>query len=316
MIKSARLGRGVVAVLLAMLSVPAAALADPPTTTTGGATAIEQTTATINGKVNPKGNAGVVAFFQYGGNKLYGSTTPEVQLPAASTARSVSAALQGLSPFTTYHYRIVARRGNSFVFGADRTFRTDKQPLGLTLAASPDVVGAGGSSTLNGTLSGTDNAGKQVLLQSQAYGTPEFTNTGNPQVVDASGNFSFPILNILVNTAYRVVLPEKPEIVSPIVFVTVPITVRLKVTKKVRRGRRATFRGRVSPSNAAAAVEIQKRFHGTYVTIGRTKVRSDGTHFRRRLKLYRSGTFRALVTPSGQYVPNVSGSHRAKVRRR
>ncbi len=304
--------------LIALLPATASA-ADPPTTATGGATAIEQTTATIRGKVNPKGNTGVVAFFQYGGNKLYGSTTPEVPLPAVNRAQSLSAALTGLSPFTTYHYRAVARRGTKFVFGKDQTFKTDKQPLGLTLAASPDRVSSGGSSTLNGTLSGTDNAGKQVLLQSLAYGLTEFTNTGNPQVVDASGNFSFPILDVFVNTAYRVVLPEKPEIVSPIVFVTVPIKVKLSVTKKVRRGHRATFKGSVSPNspnNAGAAVEIQKRFHGTYVTIGKTKVSKDGVHFKRRLKLYRSGTFRAVVTPSQEYVPNESGTHKVKVRRR
>ena len=63
-------------------------------------------------------------------------------------------------------------------------------------------------------------------------------------------------------------------------------------------------------------MEIQKRFHGTYVTVGKTTVHSDGVHFRRRLKLKHGGTFRALVTPSGEYVPNNSGTEHVKVRRR
>ncbi len=303
------------AVLLAGLLLPATALAKAPTVATGTATAVEQTTATVRGKVNPQGNPGVVGFFQYGGNKLYGSTTPEVALSAASKALATSAALTGLSPFTTYHFRAVARRGNAFVFGPDQTFKTDKQPLGLTLAATPSTVSSGGSSTLTGTLSGSENAGKQVLLQSLSFGMTEFTGTGNPQVVDASGNFSFPILNVLVNTAYRVVLPDKPEIVSPIVFVSVPIKVKLSVPKKVKRGHRATFKGTVSPGDAGAAVEIQKRFHGTFVTIAKATVSKDGINFKRRLKLYRSGTFRAVVTPDKQYVPNHSGTHKVKVRR-
>ncbi len=301
--------------LLALL--PATASAKAPTVSTGSATAVEQTTATVRGKVNPQGNIGTVAFFQYGGNRLYGSQTPEQPLSATTKAQSVSAPLTGLAPFTTYHYRVVSRDGNRLRFGDDRTFKTDRQPLGLSLSATPDAVRAGGSTTLSGNLSGTGNEGRQVLLQSQAFGTGGFTDAGNPQVVDASGNFAFPILSVPVNTAYKVLLPGKPDIVSPIIFVTVPVKVRLKATKKVRRGRRATFRGSVSPSNPGAKVEIQKRFHGVYVTIGKTAVRSNGSSFRRRLKVFRSGKFRALVTPStGAYVADESSSRRIKVRRR
>lgn len=301
--------------LLALL-LPATAFAKAPTVSTGSAVAIEQTTATVRGKVNPQNNVGVVAFFQYGGNKLYGSQTPDIPLSASSKAQSVSAALSGLAPYTTYHYRVVARRGNTYRIGEDRTFRTDRQPLGLSLTATPSVVSSGGSTTLAGNLSGTGNEGRQVRLQSQAFGTTEFTDLGNTQVVDASGNFAFPILGVPVNTAYKVFLPGKPEIASPIVFVTVPIKVRLKATKRIRRGHRATFKGRVSPTtDAGSLVEIQQRFHGVWVTVAKTTLQSDGTHYKRRVKLRRGGRFRALVTPGGAYVQNASGTHRVRVRR-
>jgi hypothetical protein len=313
--KYARQGRGVVAGLLLVLVLPATALAKAPTVSSGSATAVTQTTATVRGKVNPQGNVGVTAFFQYGTTKLYGATTPEIPLSAAKKALSASSALGNLTAFTTYHYRVVARQNNKYVFGSDRTFKTDRQPLGLTLAATPSSVRSGGATTLTGNLSGTGNAGQQVLLQQQAFGTTEFTASGNPQVVDASGNFSFPILDVFVNTAYKVVLPEKPEIVSPVVFVTVPLKVRMSATRTIRRGKRATFKGTVSPNSPGSLVEIQKRFHGTYVTIARTTVRSDGTHFRRRLKLKRGGTFRAQVTPGDAYVADVSGTHKVRVKR-
>lgn len=311
----------VIAGAVLTLLLPATASAQAPTVSTGGATAVEQTTATVRGKVNPRRNNGVVAFFQYGGTRLYGSQTPEIPLPAVNRARSVSAALTGLAPFTTYNYRIVSRDGNRFRFGENRTFRTDRQPLGLSLTASPTSVKPGGSTVLSGNLSGTGNAGRQVELQSQAFGTPGFTDAANRQIVDEAGNFAFPILSVPVNTAYKVVLPSRPEVVSPIVFVTVPLRATFKAPNKVRKGKRVKFRGTVSPSSPGALVEIQERFRGAYVTVATTTVGSEGTGFRRRIKVRQTGTFRAIVTPQvngqpgGPYVADTTGTERVKVRR-
>lgn len=317
MIGSARHSRGVLAGLLVLLALPGTAFAAAPRVVTGKATAVTVATATVKGRVDPNGNA-AVGFFQYGGNRLYGQSTPEVPVGSGATGRPISAPLSGLSPFTTYHYRAVSRDGNRFRFGEDRTFRTDRQPLGLTLTASPGSVSVGGATTLSGNLSGTGNAGKQVLLQSFPFGSPAFANYGNAQVVDAAGNFAFNVLGVSVNTAYRVVLPKDADIVSPVVFVTVPIRVRLKADPHVKTRRRGTFKGTVSPSVPGAAVEIQNRFHGQWVTIARTKVKKGGKHFVRRPRLSRGGRFRAVVTPlstSQGFVPDTSKVKRVKVRR-
>ena len=57
------------------------------------------------------------------------------------------------------------------------------QPLGLSLAATPNPVGIGKPTVLAGTLSGTGNAGRQVVLQSNPFPyTQGFQPTSNIQL--------------------------------------------------------------------------------------------------------------------------------------
>ena len=75
-----RTRRGMPAVLAALavaLVLPTAALAaTKPGVSTGGASKVTITTATLNGKVNPHA-APTTYFFQYGTTPAYGSRTPD-----------------------------------------------------------------------------------------------------------------------------------------------------------------------------------------------------------------------------------------------
>ena len=309
-----RRGSGVLCALFA-LAFPAAALADAPTVTTGGANNVTQTTATVVGKVNPNGND-TTAYFQYGTTKVYGATTPATGIGKGTKTVPFGSPIGSLAPFTVYHYRLVAQYGNKVAFGADRTFKTRKQPLGLTLTATPSRVRANGSTTLSGTLSGTDASGQSVQLQANPYPFAGFVNSGNPQTVDSAGNFAFPVLSVPVNTQYRAIVTNKPDIVSPIVGVVVPVQVHLRVAKRVRRGK-VLFKGRVTPVDTSAKVEIQRKFFGKWVTVKRTAISDSGagsSFFKARVKVTHSGKYRALVTPSGAYVANHSETHRIKLR--
>ncbi len=302
--------------LLLALAFPTAALADPPEVTTGRASAVGQNVATLHGRVNPKQN-NTTAFFQYGTSRIYGTSTPPTGVGSGGGNVAVSAPIGGLAPNTTYHYRLVAQYGpsNKLVFGKNRTFKTDKQPLGLTLTATPQRVRSGGSTTLSGNLSGSDAPGKEVRLQANPFPFSGFADVGNAQVVDANGNFAFPILDVIYNTQFRVYVVDRPQIGSPIVDVNVPIQVRLKVGKRVRKGK-LRFRGRISPVNENAAVEIQRRFHGVWVTVARTHTTDSGagsSFYRKKVRVRRSGRYRALVTPDARYISNVSRTHRVKV---
>jgi subtilisin family serine protease len=101
------------------------ALNPPPsrTPTTGAATGVTTTRATLTGSVNPLGTA--TGFqFQLGHTTAYGSTSPVWSAGSGVGAQAVSATIGGLAPATTYHYRVVWVRGSERAFGADRTFTT------------------------------------------------------------------------------------------------------------------------------------------------------------------------------------------------
>ena len=216
------------AALALALLVPASAAAARPGVTTGAAADVGQTTVTLTGRVDPNGKA-TVYFFQYGPTALYGALTPEVPGGAGANPRAVTVPVTGLAPFTTYHYRLVARNADGLTRGARRTFRTQRQPLGLTLGANPAQVAPGGATTLVGNLGGTGNAGRQVVLQANPFPfTQGFLNAGNPLVTDAAGNFSFPVLSVPITTQYRVQMPNNPGVISPIV--TVPVLVQVSTT--------------------------------------------------------------------------------------
>jgi hypothetical protein len=79
----------------------------PPTVTTGSATGITSSGATLGGTVNAN-DASTTVSFEYGLTTAYGSSVTAAQSPVTgSTATSVSASITGLTAGTTYHYRLV-----------------------------------------------------------------------------------------------------------------------------------------------------------------------------------------------------------------
>jgi PKD repeat protein len=107
---------------------------NPPTATTGAASAIGTDHATVAATVNPKGPA-TQAYIQYGLTEAYGSETVKQSLAAGSSDQSLSFSLTGLVPGTTYHYRVVATHSDGGTAeGQDATFTTDKPPVAVLQA--------------------------------------------------------------------------------------------------------------------------------------------------------------------------------------
>jgi phosphodiesterase/alkaline phosphatase D-like protein len=174
-----------------------------PSAITGTASNVLFTSATVNGTANGN-NAGATVTFEYGLTVAYGTTvsaTPS-SVPGDSTDYAVSANLTGLTPGTTYHYRVVA--DNIFVTpvnGADMTFTTPIGPDATTNAATS--TGANGA-TLNGTVN-AQNASTTVTFE---YGVD--TNYGQTVVADQSpltGNTNTAVTNtlnsLIPNTTYH-----------------------------------------------------------------------------------------------------------------
>jgi uncharacterized repeat protein (TIGR03803 family) len=95
-----------------------------PSATTLAATNVTATSATLNATVNPNG-APTTAQFQSGTSISYGTNTPvTLTTPNGTTAENVSLNLTGLTPSTTYHYRISTNNLGGTINGTNVTFTT------------------------------------------------------------------------------------------------------------------------------------------------------------------------------------------------
>jgi len=216
----------------------------------------------------------------------------------------------------------VAQNTDGLARGTNRRFRTLRQPLGVTLAASDTVVRPEDPVVLSGVLSGTGNAGRQVLLQGNPFPFAGWVNVANPQVTDAAGNFSFPLLGIGLSTTYRVVMPQRPEVVSPEVGVITKLKVLTDdkdVTDRDERRARVAIRGRVVPAAVGAPVIIQKRRgDGPWHAIAQRKVYKGGGTWSRwgaKFRQRRGGDYRVKVESSGAYLKATGRTFRVVVYR-
>jgi hypothetical protein len=119
-----------------------------PGVTADATTSITGTKATLNATVNPDGLAVTECKFEYGTTSAYGSSKPcEGAIPPDSSDHPVTAALTGLVPGSTYHFRILVTNANGTNQSSDQTFETPQ--LAFTEDATA-VTGAG--ATLNGAV--------------------------------------------------------------------------------------------------------------------------------------------------------------------
>jgi hypothetical protein len=100
-----------------------------PDATTGAASAVSPTTATLNGSVSPHGVPITDCHFDYGTDTSYGQTIPCAETVGAETTPvSVHADLSGLDPLQTYHFRLVANSAVHDATGVDANFFTATAP--------------------------------------------------------------------------------------------------------------------------------------------------------------------------------------------
>lgn len=117
-----------------------------PTVTTGAASSLAASGATLNGTVSSNG-ASTAVTFDYGLTTAYGSSANASASPLAASATNtaVSAAVTGLSCGKTYHFRVNGVNSYGTTNGSDRTFATS--------ACVPTIIefnSSGGTSATNG----------------------------------------------------------------------------------------------------------------------------------------------------------------------
>ncbi|EHN09471.1 hypothetical protein PAI11_37060 [Patulibacter medicamentivorans] len=302
--------------------VPAAAqAATRPAVTTGLAGSITPQSATLTGSVDPGGGA-TTYVFEYGKTKSYGRKTPATPAGSGTTRVAATAGVTGLQSASTYHFRIVARNPSGVTRGADRTFKTPRQPLGFAVAANPNPVAFGQPTVIAGTLGGTGSANRQVQLQQNPwpYATG-FQPVGNVQLTNSTGGFSFPLLSVPVNTQYRVATTDKNPVISPVVGASVLIDVDTSVRKtRVYRGSRLRFSGKTHPARDGVQVGVQRKDGRAWKTIKGSRTTLGGRTFSRyalRATIRKGGRYRVFVKVSdGSYQSHFGPEIKIRTRRR
>lgn len=203
---------GVTLIALLALTAGLALAAGAPTVTTGSSSAVTDTTATVAGTVNPQGQLASYAF-QYGTTTAYGQQTALTSAGSGSADVAVRADLAGLTPGTTYHYRVIATpTGGGTVVGADQTFTTSgtaPPPPPTPSATTGAAVVSGASATLAGTVNpnglltsyyfefGTTTAyGQQTVPQSAGAGTAGVAVGGSLSGLAADATYHYRLVAI------------------------------------------------------------------------------------------------------------------------
>jgi hypothetical protein len=290
----------IVACFAAMLAIAcgvAQAKLSPPIASSGGAASITSSSATLVGSTYPS-NQQTEYYFQYGSTAAYGLQTPTMVAGSGKETIHVAAAVTGLSPYTTYHYRLVAINASGTTDGVDRTFTTKKVPLTFVLARLGRQTFERPLSVA-GTLAGTGSADHTLILQANPFPfLGGFKNIGTPTTTNADGAFSFRISGLALNTQLRVSTLEQPVVKSDVVIARVGVRVALHVEGTAHPGF-ARFSGTVTPGEPGARVVIQYlRTTGRPSSIGSVLItsrkRSD-SRFARTLRIRRHGLYRANV---------------------
>ncbi|HEY4824002.1 MAG TPA: fibronectin type III domain-containing protein [Solirubrobacteraceae bacterium] len=285
------------AATIAVLALPAAAqAAGLAKVNTNGAREVSYGSAVLTGSVNPNGS-NTSYYFQYGLTKAYGSQTAIADAGAGTKAVSVRLPISGLQPITVYHYRLVAVNSAGASIGDDEKLLTTKVPLSLAILSSPNPVPFGGAVTVQGTLSGTGNANRAVVLQANAFPfTAGFQSIGNTELTSSTGSFIFTVPSLSTSTQFRVFTPTSTPIISPVASENVAVRVSSHVARTKRRGF-ARIYGTVTPAVDGAQIGMLRIARGHGILAGGTVAKpknASSSQFSRVVRVQK-GAYRVLV---------------------
>lgn len=177
-------------------------LGQVPSASNSEVTNVTITSATLNGSVNANYLSTVVSF-EYGTTASYGQSATAVQSPVTgNTVTTISTDIAGLTPGTSYHYRIKAVNSLGTSYSSDNTFVTlGRVPAASTIAATKITSEA---AQLNGSV----NANYLSAVVTFEYGTStsygqSVNVTASPVTGNTISNVSENITDLTAGTTYH-----------------------------------------------------------------------------------------------------------------
>ncbi len=245
-----------------------------PTVTTTAASSVTTSSATLNGTIDP-GGVSATYHFEYGQDTNYGSQTAESAPIGGTGAVAATAPVTGLSPNTTYHFRIVGHNGSGSITGDDQTLTTAAVPP--TLDGSPAFASA--ITTTGATLNGTLNPNNSETSFHFEYGTDTSYGAGTPVTDAGAGGGDQPVTADLTGLTagttyhYRLVADNGTGGVqhgTDGVLFTAPGTAPSASDVLVFG---ATLHGTINPHGVAATYHFE---YGTTTAYGSSTAETDG----------------------------------------
>jgi len=241
-------------------------LAIAPAATSTAASSITSAGAILNGTVNAN-NASTAVTFEYGTSTSYGTSVTASQSPVTGkTATTVSYTLTGLTPNTTYRYRVIGVNSEGTTNGGDMSF--------TTLVPNPTVTGI---SPINGpttgptsvTITGTDLTAATAVMFGGTNATG-FTVNSATQITATAPAGSAGTVDITVTTPNGT---STTNINDKFTYVAAPTVTTNAATSITSAG--ATLNGSINANNASTTVTFEYGLttsYGTSVTAAQSPV--------------------------------------------
>jgi hypothetical protein len=174
-----------------LLALPGAAHAQanpsPPAVTAAAASSIVTNAATITGTVDPNG-AATTYQVEYGTSTAYGLRSPSRDAGSAGDPVAISVRLTGLTPGTTYHYRVTATNAAGVRSSGDHSLRTQ-----ATLPPVVTIAPVGPIAARAATVTGTVNPRGQATRYAFEYGVGGKLNQHTASADAGAGTTAVPV---------------------------------------------------------------------------------------------------------------------------
>jgi hypothetical protein len=237
----------------------------PPLVKTKGVGRVSGTSAVLEGTIDPR-TFTTTYYFEYGPTAAYGKQTASGTLeggPTATITRRVNETATGFQG--GYYYRLVATNSAGPGEGLPAKYvpkpsKAIRKKSEFVLPKSFAPTPLGGTFILAGTLTGTGNAGRAIVLQATPYPyTAPYANVGGPILTGAAGAFSFHVAALSTSAKFRVATVAAPgalPLLSPVVPEQVTVRVILKARSAGKKGLVRLY-GTVTPAEVGAHVFIE-----------------------------------------------------------
>jgi len=172
-----------------------------PSASTGTADSVTSDAAVLNGTVNPN-RSSTTCYFEYGPTNEYGTNTEVVNIGSGSSEVPVTASIDGLSPDTVYHVRVVAQNDLGTGMGEDYTFTTLSEPSAPTVTTGNATEVTADAAVLNGEVNPNRAETTYYFEYGRADTYGEATPVMDTEALSGTVPVSTPLSGLDANTTY------------------------------------------------------------------------------------------------------------------